>query len=95
MGGRHHVHSLAQRVCLSGGCFGCIFAAVIGWDLDRTVEAELAIRALQMALRRRDWKAEELVHYSDRGVQYASGDYTDILEQGGIQISMSQRGNPV
>ena len=67
---------------------------VIGWALDRTLEAELAIRALQMALRRRDWKAEELVHHSDRGVQYASGDYTDILEQGGIQISMSRRGNP-
>ena len=67
---------------------------VIGWDLDRTLEAELAIRALQMALRRRDWKAEELVHHSDRGVQYASADYTDILDQGEIQISMSRRGNP-
>jgi putative transposase len=67
---------------------------VIGWDLGRTLEAELAIRALQMALRGRDWKAEELIHHSDRGVQYASGDYTEILEQGEIQISMSRRGNP-
>ncbi len=67
---------------------------VIGWALDRTLEAVLAIQALQMALRSRDWKAEELVHHSDRGVQYASGDYTDILEQADILISMSRRGNP-
>ncbi len=67
---------------------------VIGWDLGRTLEAELAIRALQMALNGRDWKAQELIHHSDRGVQYASCDYTEILEQGEIQISMSRRGNP-
>ena len=67
---------------------------VIGWDLGRTLQAELAIRALQMALKERNWKAEELIHHSDRGVQYASGDYTEILEQGEIQISMSRRGNP-
>jgi transposase InsO family protein len=67
---------------------------VIGWDLGHTLEAELAIRALQMALNGRDWKAEELIHHSDRGVQYASRDYTEILQQGEIQISMSRRGNP-
>jgi putative transposase len=67
---------------------------VIGWDLGRSLEAGLAIRALQMALRERDWKPEELVHHSDRGVQYASGEYTALLDQGEIQISMSRRGNP-
>ena len=67
---------------------------VIGWELGRSLEAELAIRALQMALRERNWKAEQLIHHSDRGVQYASSDYTGILEQAGIQISMSRRGNP-
>ena len=67
---------------------------VIGWDLGRTLHAELAIRALQMALNGRSWKAEGLIHHSDRGVQYASSDYTDLLEQGEIQISMSRRGNP-
>ena len=54
---------------------------VIAWDLGRTLQAELAIRALQMALNERNWKAEELIHHSDRGVQYASSDYTEILEQ--------------
>jgi transposase InsO family protein len=67
---------------------------VIGWDLGRTLQAELAIRALQMALSERNWKAEELIHHSDRGVQYASSDYTQILDQAEIQISMSRRGNP-
>ena len=67
---------------------------VIGWDLGRTLQAELAIRALQMALSERNWKAEELIHHSDQGVQYASSDYTQILDQAEIQISMSRRGNP-
>ncbi len=67
---------------------------VIGWDLGRTLQAELATRALQMALSQRSWKAEGLIHHSDRGVQYASTDYTDLLEQNEIQISMSRRGNP-
>jgi putative transposase len=67
---------------------------VIGWELGRTLEALLAIRALQMALSERDWKAEQLIHHSDQGIQYASGDYTQILEQAEILISMSRRGNP-
>jgi transposase InsO family protein len=48
-----------------------------GLALGRTLEAELAIRALEMALNGRDWKAEELIHHSDRGVQYASCGYTE------------------
>ena len=61
---------------------------VVGWALDRTLEATLTIEALQMALRTRK-PAAGLVHHSDRGVQYASGDYTDLLKAHGIQISMS------
>ena len=67
---------------------------VIGWDLARTLQAELAVRALEMALSQRSWKAEWLIHHTDRGVQYASTDYTDLLDQNEIQISMSRRGNP-
>jgi len=66
---------------------------VIGWALDRTLEATLAIEALQMALGRRR-PAPGLVHHSDRGVQYASGDYTDLLKANGMRISMSRSGNP-
>lgn len=66
---------------------------VIGWALDRTLEDDLTIAALQMALRRRS-PAPGLVHHSDRGVQYASGDYTDLLKQNKIDISMSRKGSP-
>lgn len=66
---------------------------VIGWALGRTLEAGLAVSALSMALRQRR-PAPGLVHHSDRGVQYASQEYTDLLKQHGAQISMSRKGNP-
>jgi putative transposase len=66
---------------------------VIGWALGRTLEADLALSALEMALRQRQ-PAPGLVHHSDRGVQYASRDYTDLLKGRQIQISMSRKGNP-
>jgi putative transposase len=52
---------------------------VIGWALDRTLDDELTLTALRMALRRRI-PAPGLVHDSDRGIQYASEDYTDLLK---------------
>jgi len=66
---------------------------VIGWALGRTLGAELAVVALRMALTQRQPEAG-LVHHSDRGVQYASHEYIDLLKQHGIRISMSRRGNP-
>jgi transposase InsO family protein len=66
---------------------------VIGWALDRTLEDRLTLAALHMALMHR-LVQPGLVHHSDRGVQYASRDYTDLLQQHGIQISMSRKGNP-
>ena len=66
---------------------------VIGWALGRTLEAGLAIAALAMALAER--KPElGLVHHSDRGVQYASHEYTTLLRENRVQISMSRKGNP-
>jgi hypothetical protein len=44
---------------------------VIGWELGRSLQVELAIGALQMALTGRNWNAGELIHHSDQGVQYA------------------------
>jgi transposase InsO family protein len=66
---------------------------VIGWALDHTLEAELALQALRMALAQRR-PAPGLVHHSDRGVQYASRDYTQLLKERGIRISMSRKANP-
>jgi putative transposase len=66
---------------------------VIGWALDRTMEDELTLTALRMALSRRVVEAG-LIHHSDRGSQYASNEYTDLLKSNGIAISMSRKGNP-
>jgi putative transposase len=66
---------------------------VIGWALDRTMEDGLTLAALRMALSRRTVQSG-LVHHSDRGSQYASNDYTDLLKASGIGISMSRKGNP-
>ena len=66
---------------------------VIGWALDRTLEDDLAIAAVQMAFDRRKPR-EGLTHHSDRGVQYASHDYTALLKDHGVTISMSRKGNP-
>jgi putative transposase len=66
---------------------------VIGWALGRTLEAELAVAALRMALIERR-PAPGLVHHSDRGVQYASQAYTEMLKQHQAIISMSRKGNP-
>jgi len=64
----------------------------IGWALERHLRAELALEALKMAIAAREVK-EGLIHHSDRGVQYASHEYTGLLEERGIKISMSRRGN--
>ena len=66
---------------------------VIGWALGCTLEDTLTLRALRMALEQRR-PGPGLVHHSDRGVQYASSDYTDLLRAHGIVISMSRKANP-
>jgi transposase InsO family protein len=66
---------------------------VIGWALDRTLEDDLTLTALRMALSQRRVQPG-LVHHSDRGSQYASIEYTDLLKAHGIEISMSRKANP-
>jgi putative transposase len=66
---------------------------VIGWALERTVEDDLPLAALRQALALRQ-PTPGLVHHSDRGSQYASGDYTDLLKAHGCQISMSHKASP-
>jgi transposase InsO family protein len=66
---------------------------VIGWHLSDGLDDSLTLTALRMALAHRVVRPG-LVHHSDRGVQYASGDYTDVLKANGIDISMSRKGSP-
>ena len=67
----------------------------IGWALSRNINTLLVLNALEMAIfKRRFLGFINLIHHSDRGVQYASRDYVEMLQQNGIQISMSRSGNP-
>jgi putative transposase len=67
---------------------------VIGWALDRHLRVTLAIAALEMAIMARRPAPGGLIHHSDRGVQYACGEYTAVLAAHDIQPSMSRVGNP-
>jgi putative transposase len=66
----------------------------VGWALDDHLEARLAIEALDMAIEARNPAPETLIHHSDRGIQYASIDYTRRLFARRIAVSMSRVANP-
>jgi transposase InsO family protein len=65
---------------------------VVGWAMRDHMRAELTIAALTMAIQRQRPRAG-LIHHSDRGSQYAAGDYRDILQTAAIIQSMSRKGN--
>ena len=65
---------------------------VVGWAMRDTLEAELALSAARMAFAARQ-PAPGLVHHSDRGVQYACGEYRALVAAHGAVASMSRRGN--
>jgi transposase InsO family protein len=66
---------------------------VVGWSTGTSLAASLAVGALQMALCHRQ-PPRGLLHHSDRGIQYASGEYRTILAAAGLEPSMSRTGNP-
>ena len=65
----------------------------VGWHLSRFIDTSLTLSALEMALAARRPESE-LIHHSDRGVQYASSEYVLRLEEAGARISMAAVGNP-
>ena len=65
---------------------------IVGWSMASNLSRSLVVDALRMALKRRQ-PPGRLSHHSDQGVQYASGDYQQLLARHGIQCSMSRRGN--
>lgn len=65
---------------------------IVGWAMGETVDRHLALRALQMAVQQRR-PSPGLIHHSDRGSQYASGDYRNELAEHGMICSMSRKGN--
>lgn len=67
---------------------------VMGHLLCENLETDSTLRALRMAIKRRQYPHHPLIHHSDRGLQYCSSRYTEMLKQHGIQISMTENGDP-
>ena len=65
---------------------------IVGWAMQSTLERSLTLRALEMAITQRR-PAPGLIHHSDRGVQYACGDYQAALGARGLVTSMSRKGD--
>jgi transposase InsO family protein len=71
----------------------CFSRRIVGWSLSRHIDAELVCAALEMAVHRRCPQGD-LVHHSDRGVQYASESLRGLLKREGLTMSMSRKGDP-
>lgn len=65
---------------------------IVGWAMDKNIDSKLVQSAMKMALQHRN-PDEGLIHHSDRGVQYAAGDFQDLLADNKIICSMSRKGN--
>jgi len=67
---------------------------IIGYCISDTLKAKSAVKALRMALKQIK-VTEECIHHSDRGIQYCCHDYTRLLEDNNILISMTENGDPL
>jgi len=67
---------------------------IMGHTVSRDLKAESTVKALQMALNRRIYPNRDLLHHSDRGLQYCSKLYVDELKRNNCRISMTQDGSP-
>ncbi len=65
---------------------------VVGYSIESHMRTQMVSKALHQALKNRNI-CDHLIHHSDRGSQYASGDYTNLLKLHGIESSMSRKGN--
>ncbi len=68
---------------------------IMGYAVADNLEAVHTTKALQMALNNMEKLPEHLIHHSDRGIQYCSFDYVDMLKESNIQISMTENGDPL
>jgi putative transposase len=84
---------LPAGFCYLAAVLDAFSRRVVGWSLSERIDAELAVGALEQAIRRRK-PAAGWIHHSDRGVQYACRDYVGRLEAAGARISMAAKGTP-
>ena len=67
---------------------------IMGYDLSKSLCLEGSVRALEMAIRQRKYNKDPLIHHSDRGLQYCSDEYQDVLYQNKITPSMTEKYDP-
>ena len=67
---------------------------IVGFSFRKDLSAKGCIDALEMALSNRQYPVAKLIHHSDRGSQYCSKGYVDLLVAANIAISMTENGNP-
>lgn len=67
---------------------------IVGYNLSDNMKAESSVKALEMALKSRKYPNRELIHHSDRGFQYCCDEYTNILTNQNIKISMTEVYDP-
>ncbi len=67
---------------------------IMGWELSDNMRVINAIKALKMALKNRKYPNRKLIHHSDRGIQYCSDDYIQMLMHNKISISMTENSDP-
>jgi putative transposase len=68
---------------------------ILGYYLSEDLKTTGAIKALEMAFANSLYQLEGLIHHSDRGIQYCSGDYVELLQKKHVQISMTNKGDPL
>jgi putative transposase len=68
---------------------------IVGYDLCKRLSAKGCISALEMALKGNPERSQDMLHHSDRGVQYCCHAYVDLLEEHHVSISMTQSGDPL
>lgn len=68
---------------------------ILGYNVADSLEGVNALRALKMAIAQASFPLRQIIHHSDRGIQYCSKKYTQTLKANHMRISMAARGNPL
>jgi transposase InsO family protein len=88
-------YTFQENLCYLSLITDAYFKKIVGYNLEATLETEGSVKALAMALRTRVKPAQHgLIHHSDRGIQYCSTAYVQLLLASHIAISMTEKSNP-
>lgn len=93
MGKRYYLHQHTQWIQLFEHHYRCYSHKIVGYKLHKTLHAKGAIDALIMASNDAK-KTSQLIHHSDRGIQYCCHDYVQMIEHFSIKLSMTEKGDP-